>query len=305
MAQNVRKDRGGARRKREPLAIQLRRRAPLSQFRNRFRGNVAHAGSDADFPVGMRSQVMAGDDFAFLDEDHLVAGDFHFAEQVGIQKYSGAAVALRANDVAHEAPAHGVEARGGLVKKNQLRLVNQGLRQANALEHSFGKFAKPLFPVRSEADEIKKGGDALAETGLGHAAKASMELQELRCAQPRVEAEILRKEPDLPANIDVADGDAENERLAVARLHEPEEHFDASAFPRSIRTEKAEDFATADAQRKVAYGDLISKYFAQVLGLNRKAFRLMQVRLPASIGSMTASGQSSEFASATAALESP
>ena len=117
---------------------------------------------------------------------------------------------------------------------------------------------------------------------------SSMELQELRCAQPRVEPEILGEEPDLPANIYVADGDAENERLAVARLHEPEEHLDASAFPRSIRTEKAEDFAAADAQRKVAYGDLVSKYFAQVLGLNRKVFRWMQVRLPASIGSMTA-----------------
>ncbi len=302
MAQNVRKDRGGARRKHKPLAIQLCRRAPLSQFRNRFRRNVADAGGDADFPVGMRSQIMAGDDFAFLDKDDLVAGDFHFAEQVGIQKYSGAAVALRANDVAHEAPAHGVETRRGLVEKNQLRLVNQGLRQTNALEHSFGKFAKPFFPVRSEADEIKKGGDAFAETGFGHTAKASVELEELRCAQPRVEAEILGEESNLPANIDVADGDAENERLAVARLHEPEEHLDAGTFPRSIRTEKAEDFAAADAQRKVAYGDLVSKYFAQVLGLNRKVFRWMQVRLPASIGSMTAK-RSIESMTASGQLE--
>src|SRR5881396_2027670 len=166
MTQNVRKDRSCARRKREPLAIQLRRRAPLSQFRNRFRRNVAHAGGDADFSVGMRSQIMAGDDFAFLDKDDLIARDFHFAEQVGIQKDSGAAVALRANDVAHKAPAHGIETRGGLVEENQLRLVYQGLRQANALKHSFGKFAKSFFPVRSEADEIKKGRDAFAETGL-------------------------------------------------------------------------------------------------------------------------------------------
>src|SRR5712691_9070677 len=99
---------------------------------------------------------------------------------------------------------------------------------------------------------------------------------------------ILGEESNLPANTYVADGHAENERLAVARLHEPEEHLDASAFPRSIGTEKAEDFAAADAQRKVAYGDLVSKYFAQVLGLNRKVFRRMQVRLPASIVSMTA-----------------
>jgi hypothetical protein len=110
-----------------------------------------------------------------------------------------------------------------------------------------------------------------------------MEIEQLGRGQPSVEPEVLRKEPDLPADIYIARGHAENKRLAIAGFHQPEEHLDRSTFPGSIRTEKAEDFAPVHSQRKIPYGDLISKYFAQVLRLNGKALWLIQVRLPASI----------------------
>jgi hypothetical protein len=51
-----------------------------------------------------------------------------------------------ANDVAHEAAAHRVQARCRLVQEHKGRLIEQGLGQADALEHAFGKRAQGLAP---------------------------------------------------------------------------------------------------------------------------------------------------------------
>ena len=82
---------------------------------------------------------------------------------MGIQKDGGSAVTLDANHVADEPPTHGIEARGRLVEKDQLRLVNQSLGQSDALEHAFGELAQALFPVSTQPDQIEKGRNTFAE----------------------------------------------------------------------------------------------------------------------------------------------
>ena len=97
---------------------------------------------------------MAGDHLPFLDEHHPIAGNFYFAEDVRVQKNGRAAFALSANHIAHQPPPHGIQSRGGLIKKNQFRLVNQRLRQADALQHSFGKVAQAFFAMGSQPYQV-------------------------------------------------------------------------------------------------------------------------------------------------------
>ena len=46
------------------------------------------------------------------------------------------------DDVADFAPTHGVEPGRGLIEKNHLRIVQDGLRDSDALHHSLREFAE-------------------------------------------------------------------------------------------------------------------------------------------------------------------
>jgi len=84
---------------------------------------------------------------------------------------------------------------------------------------------------------------------------------------------------------------AQNQGLAAAGLHEPQQHLDGRALARPVGAEEAEDFPSPDSQRKAPHSHLVAKYFAQALRLNGKAVGLIQARLPASIGTMTATAR--------------
>ena len=162
---------------------------------------------------------MAGDDLAFLDKDYSVASDFNFAEDVGIQKDGSSAVTLSTNHIADKPPTHGIEPRGGLVEKDQLRLVNQRLSQSDALEHAFREIAQALFPMRSQPHQIEKSRNTFAEPRRSHSAEPSVESQEFGCCQPGVETKILRQKADFPADLHMVRGHSENECLTAAGLH--------------------------------------------------------------------------------------
>lgn len=98
-----------------------------------------------------------------LDEDNGVAGDFDFAQQMGVEEDGGAALAFIADDVADEMAAHGIEAGSGLVEEDEFRLVNEGLGKADALHHAFGKAAETAVAMRREANEIDISGNAIAK----------------------------------------------------------------------------------------------------------------------------------------------
>jgi hypothetical protein len=92
--------------------------------------------STSSFCLVPRAQVSAGDHLALPDENHFVARDLDFAQQMRIEKYRGAALPLGAQNVAHQPTPHRAEPGGRLVEEDQLWLVNQRLRQPNALQHA-------------------------------------------------------------------------------------------------------------------------------------------------------------------------
>ncbi len=124
------------------------------------------ANVNLDFALRGGAKIARGNDFAMLDEDDGVTGDFDFAQEMRVEKDGGAALAFIADDVADEMAAHGVEARSWLVEKDEFRLVNEGLGKADALHHAFGEAAETAVAMRREANEIDIGGNALAELRL-------------------------------------------------------------------------------------------------------------------------------------------
>jgi len=120
--------------------------------------------------------------------------------------------------------------------------------------------------MRREGNKIDVSGNTVAELGCGEAAKTTVEGEELGRGEPVVEAEVFGKKTNFAANFYVGNGEAENLRVAAGGFDEAEEHFDGGAFAGAVGAEKAEDFTTANLQRKPADGDLRAELFAKAAG---------------------------------------
>ena len=88
--------------------------------------------------------VAIGHHFAFANEHDLIARDLDLAENMRIQKHRGPSFALRANDITHPPPQRIESPESRLVQKNQVGLMNERLREADALQHALGEILEPL-----------------------------------------------------------------------------------------------------------------------------------------------------------------
>ena len=135
--------------------------------------------------------------------------------------------------------------------------------------------------MRSEAHQFQKRRNTLAQPRHRHAAQPPVKLQQLRRAQPRIEAEIFGQEADFASNFDIIGRSAQNKRLPAAGLHQPQQHFDGSTFPRAIRPEETKNFAATHRESKIAYRNLVPKLLAQIYRVDRKVRRVVQMDLRA------------------------
>src|ERR1700694_639610 len=147
---------------RETLTFELRRDNPRRKASNHRWRKISRANQYANFAVWHITQIAGSYYFSMFNKNHAVAGDFNFTQQVRVEKNGGAAIPLSVNDIAHQAATHGIQTGCGLIEKNKFRFVDERLRQADALEHSFGEAAQPSFTMRGKADELNVRGDAVA-----------------------------------------------------------------------------------------------------------------------------------------------
>lgn len=209
-----------------------------------------------DFAAGCGAKIARGNDFAPLDEDNGVTGDFDFTQEMGVEEDGGAALAFIADDVADEVAAHGVEARSGLIEEDEFRLVNEGLGKADALHHAFGEATETAIAMRRETNEIDIGRNAIAKLRRRQSGETAVEGEEFGRSQPVVETKIFGEEADFAADFDIGIRVTEDLRLAAGGLDEAEKHFDGGAFAGAVGAKEAKNFAATDLERKTANRDL-------------------------------------------------
>ena len=103
-------------------------------------------------------------DLAFVDDDHLLAGLADFGKDVRAQN-DGVIAGQALDQVARLIDLLGIEARGRLVEDQHIGIVDDGLRQADALAVAFGELPDQL---------VSDVGDGAALAGVIDA----------RCASP-------------------------------------------------------------------------------------------------------------------------
>jgi hypothetical protein len=83
------------------------------------------------------------DQLSLVDDDHLLAGLLHFRKNVCAE--NDGVIARKAFDqISSLIDLLRVQSGRGLIKNEDIRVVNNGLRQADALPVTFGEFAKQL-----------------------------------------------------------------------------------------------------------------------------------------------------------------
>ena len=108
--------------------------------------------------LGRSRKTALLDDAAALDEHDPIAGGFHFAEQMGVEKHRDPVGAQLGDDVAHQQPSQWVEAGGRLVQEHELRLVEQRLGQPHALQHALAVAAQRAV---GRIDEVHAGQQSI------------------------------------------------------------------------------------------------------------------------------------------------
>ena len=83
------------------------------------------------------------DDPTVTDHHDVIGDDLDLVEQVGGEQHGSAAVCVAAEQVAHPADTGRVQAVGGLVEDQHLRVADQGGGDAQALTHPEGVVTDP------------------------------------------------------------------------------------------------------------------------------------------------------------------
>src|SRR5215510_4491939 len=120
-------------------------------------------------------------------------------------KEDGLAFVFQAlNEFAHLAASDGIQAGHWLVKKNQLRIMNDSLCDSHPLQHAFGELAQVFVAGASQANALQQFGNSFTALFLRHSRKLRIVIEQLRCAQVVVEVGLFRKEADFASYFRIA-----------------------------------------------------------------------------------------------------
>ena len=183
-------------------------------------------------------------------DDHDPVGDgLDLGQQVRGEQHGAAAVGEAPQQPAHPAHALGIEAVGGLVEDQDLRVAEQRVGEAEALAHAERVLADaPAGRRLVEADELEQLVDALHR----HAHGPGGDGERLAAAAAGVLRRRVEQDPDAAAGVrQVAVAPAEDPGLAAVGLGQADEHPHRRALAGAVGAEEA-----GDGARLAAEGDI-------------------------------------------------
>ena len=158
--------------------------------------------------------------------------------------------------LAHLDAGAGIEAARRFVEQQQLGIVQEHARQAEALLHpARERIDRRIGFLRQVGEREHVAHDGLAPRGFDGVGGGE-EMQVFSRGQVVIHAEEIRHVADLPAHaLRIAcDVDPRDRHQAARGLEQRREDFDRRGFPRAVRPDEAEDFPARNAERKPAHG---------------------------------------------------
>jgi len=191
-------------------------------------------------------EVAEGEDAAVVDDADArteARGLLHVVRRVD-DGQAGAGAGLK--EVEDRVARLGIDADGGLVAEEELRLVEQRGDEIEAALHAPGKRLHGIAAAVGKLDRLEGGGDAGLEFASAETVERAEEAEILLGAEVLVERDRLGHE---------AEGGAVGERLAVegdgaaVGLAQPGDEGHEGRLAGAVRTKEAEEFAAGDVDR--------------------------------------------------------
>jgi hypothetical protein len=192
---------------------------------------------------------------------HVVRGQEHRQVALGLDT---------AEHLPHRGARDRVEAGGGLVEKEDARLVHQAARDLDAAAHAAGEVLDGLVGPRRQLDRGQELGDEPLAPLAWHAVQLGVDEQVLLGGELEVAGHRLRDDADGAAHgvglvEHIGAGDA---RRAARRRQQGGEHADQRRLAGAVGAEHAEDFALADGEGDAVDGGEVAEALGEVVDLD-------------------------------------
>ena len=179
----------------------------------------------------------------------MAADRLGVAQGVGAEQHRPPLVPQRPYEVANVAAPERVESRHGLVQKDDLRVVDQRLRDPDALQHAARIRPQPAAALGSDAGPVELPRGPPAALGGRVAEQAPDVRQELFRRAGIGEARRLGQKADPAPDGGVAGRTAEDLGAARRRVDQPHQQPQRRGLAGAVRSEVAEHGAPRDVQR--------------------------------------------------------
>jgi len=181
-----------------------------------------------------------------------VANQFDFLQQMTVQK-DGFALGLQLlHDAADMGPADRIQAVRGFVQDHQLRVVQQGLRQAQTLEHALGVLRHAVAGPVGQAHQLQQLAAPLPNLPRRNAVQLAVVIQRRGRRMVPGNTQVLRQEPHPAPAAAIAGRQAQQPGAAGPLPHDAQQDLDKRGLARAVGAQQAEDFARPHVQRHLA-----------------------------------------------------
>src|SRR6187401_2987744 len=211
--------------------------------------------------VGELGDPTLGDEAAMGEDPDPIAQLLDLAEQVARKQHGEAAVTGQGlNEVEELGHAGRVDGRRRLVEDEDLRILDEGIGDAEPLEHAPRVGIGGMVGRVRQAHLLEELDDPRRRLRRVEAVQARRVVEVLAAGEPAVKSDAVRQVADPTLHLErvARRVEADDARLAVARLREAQEHEDRRRLARPVRPEESVDLARADAEGQVVDRDEIA-----------------------------------------------
>jgi hypothetical protein len=184
------------------------------------------------------------------DDRDTTAKRFRIGQDVRAEEDRPALIPQFEDERTDIAASERIEAGHRFVQEDHFRIVEQRLRNADALDHPLRKLAKLETPLGAETDAIEQRRDALSPVGAPVAKQFAEVAEEFLRRQVVVKGRVLGKVADPVPDGEIAHRTAENLGTSRGRINQLHQQLQRRRLSCPIGAEKAEHFAAVDLQRE-------------------------------------------------------
>ena len=231
--------------------------------------------SEASPPISRWPRMASSEPWATIlppvDDRHLVAQPLHHVEHVRGEEEGDPAGGQAAQEVAHHAAGHGVDAVQGLVEEEHLRPVDEGAGEGELLAHALRVVHHELAALVGQGEELEELLRPPTRLGAREPVHPRGEEQVLFPGQPLVERQLLGEDADPPLEGQEVPGDPGpvDDRVARGGAQEAGEHPDRRALAGPVRAEESEEAPAGHAEGHVVDRHLAAERLREPLDHDR------------------------------------